>query len=224
MDDNYSKHGIAEPPIRVITHSSGAFVIAATIGDTSTALKKMWAESPKEEYGFYKSHAKDMDGPYRVPDYEDFRIAMYAAATPSNTFTGKFCPKAKSLKSCKTTQDNLAKAHLTLPLGTLNPNVDILIAYNPNDIGPTKARLISTKSSFGGASGLGGDKDLICDLINAQKAKVHPYDMVRQEGENYTSHYFKDYLNQRKSKVFLKAFMSDGDIIRHDFAEKFCDD
>ena len=222
IDNLYETNNKPEPSIKVITHSSGAFVIGATIGDTSTALKIMWAEEPQGQYGVYKAHAKDTIGNYRVPDFKDFRIAMYAAATPSNTFSGKFCPKAKTLESCNTLEADLSKANLALPLGVLNPNIVLLIAYNPYDVGPTKNGIIPTKSSFGGAAGLGADNELICDLINTENIKVYPFDMIRGKDEPLETHNFDHYLLQKKSRPFLQALMNEGGLTESNYKDVLC--
>ncbi|MBL4871016.1 MAG: hypothetical protein JKX72_08685 [Robiginitomaculum sp.] len=231
LESKYADDGI-EPAIRVLTHSSGAFVIGAIIGDPSSALPLMQKENIARltyrslRYFNFKDDAKSIHDiklrgletyqKYGVPQFKDFRIGLLAAATPSNTFTDEIYPKrcGDDPETCRNSE--LKRMNLKDPLGILNSNVTLLLGFNPKENGLTKFGLLSTKSSLGGASGLGADGELQCLLKefsrgnnqqHAEQGTVHPIDMRRNPPEDLKSHDFNLYLTQKKSALFYDALM-----------------
>ena len=82
--------GSSLPNILVTTHSSGAYVIGSTLGNPSEAWNyKSDALSDRMIEKLTCSQNECCDaGPYKLPDYPSIGLAMYAPATPSNTFVG----------------------------------------------------------------------------------------------------------------------------------------
>lgn len=81
-------------PVRVLTHSSGAFVAASLLGDATTALpeaQKALTQDNDEivgEYQIYQRYAQSTSDDFRVPSRADLRVGMLAAATPPGSFSG----------------------------------------------------------------------------------------------------------------------------------------
>lgn len=215
QDDNPNR------PVRIVTHSSGAFVIGATLGNPSSALPLLYNENKRKGVIGYnrlynnvaRLHTRprsnvDLKGQYGVPQLTDLRVAMYAAATPSTTF------------ACRDTDDIKCKGGNDSPQGLLNPNTVLLVSINEHDFGLTKA-IIPTTWSIGGNSGLGADHNLYCKLERDLAAlypdgqtqgRLFAFEM-RKSGSHLRygkrkSHSFQEYLIQSESEPYLDYLMN----------------
>lgn len=76
-------------PVRIMTHSSGAFVAGSLIGDSSAALT-LAQEGAKhaDYYKEFRAAIRSTNGPYRFFSVPNLRVGMVAPATPPSTFTG----------------------------------------------------------------------------------------------------------------------------------------
>lgn len=118
---NFAINDMQYPDIRVLTHSSGAFVTASTFGNMYTALPMMF--DPERRQGRYRElvhYRADMtDAFYKIPDFDDLRIGMIASATATNTFTG--------VSSHSQSTDDEHEA------GTLTSNTTLILTINWKD-------------------------------------------------------------------------------------------
>lgn len=152
-------------PIRVITHSSGAFVAASLLGNNSNALPlatdrvnastytsegtfeqtSMFSQedTPLGCYAFFKKHIADdsSQGSFSVPQPSDIRLAVIAPATPFNSFA--MLPTPPNFERQRRSQD-----------GLLVKKLDLIVGLNEDDVAVTKGFL---PSSAMGATTLGAN-------------------------------------------------------------------
>lgn len=188
------------PKIRILTHSSGAFVIGSTLGNAKSAQPLTYREGiTDQDYLFYRAHISDTTkGTYAIPNFPDIRVGMLAAATPSTTFVG-YKPIDKSDKG-----------------GILAKNTTLIFSINPKDKILTKY-VFNPNFSAIGATGAGADFDLYCyDLspkLNDMGVENHAFNFIRNDSwwPIWEDHKFTAYLSQDASEQFLKKLM-DADI------------
>jgi len=135
--------------VRVMTHSSGAFVFAATVGDPGAVFGALGNEST--EYREFRENASGSDR-FPIPRNADLRAAMVVPATPPESFAGG--PHAH--------KEEKALHHHA---GVLAP-VRLIIGANPRDFGVTKAILPGNWSLLGSSS-LGTSFNYFCGLRDA---------------------------------------------------------
>ncbi|MGB3166351.1 MAG: hypothetical protein WBA68_06185 [Alteraurantiacibacter sp.] len=194
--------------LRFLTHSSGAFVLGAAFGDPAATLPEL--RSPDNpEYRFFAAHAGAEGGPYRVPQFENLRIGMLAAATSSDTFADA---------------QNIGQ-------GFLSRGAQLLLAVNPHD-GTLAKRGLGADFPLSGATGLGANRLYFCRVLRtdaglaARKVNVVAYDFDRTDtamADRKSSHDFADYLEQAADhSTFLADFMSVQPVERAEEATRLC--
>jgi len=136
--------------VRILTHSSGAFVAASLVGDAGGALPLAWdaTQTPTpfegacthgnkcralKNYSFYNAYAASTapGSSLRVPDGRDLRIGMLAPATSAPSFEGS-----------------------RIYRGTTSPGVVLVFGSNSRDAVTGKSILAAGSL---GATTLGGD-------------------------------------------------------------------
>ncbi|MDC0598307.1 hypothetical protein OAP18_00490 [Gammaproteobacteria bacterium] len=195
-----------EPAIRVLTHSSGAFVATATFGNPIAALPLL--QSPKEdEYELFNMYADEDSGEYAIPQLKGLRVGMLAAATPSTSFIGPY--NSDYLKS----------------YGWLAEDTTLIISINPCDQILTKL-ISNTPCSFLrlnpirmlnilGATGTGADPALFRHTLSPKlcERSIEHYalDFMRTGDwkDKAKDHAFRVYLQQDESTPFLKLLMGE---------------
>ena len=211
----YEGNSIELPPIRILSHSSGAIVIGSLFGNPETALSCLTPHGFERKdckigYPDFYTHRSSINTRFGVPQIENMRIAMLAAATPSNTFSGGYCPDAKSVQECLKTPSNIKKGFL----GT--PSTSIIIGLNKDDIALTRG---IKNTSILGATGLGANLKYYCDvklrldqsLITPKaRASISMIDMMRTgaDADDASNHGFSTYLLQSQSTDFIKSLFS----------------
>lgn len=181
----------AARPIRIVTHSSGAFVAGALLGDSRLPNSTFWrtfsgscAGRPASLEAAIKDRMRDCadnvwarrqlaqqaepGGPPLIPPpaYDDIRILMLAAATPAQTFTGGGSPKAA---------------------GLMAPNVQLFVSVNRSDEAINKSGFGPT-TPFTSDTTLGALKDDYCSLQQNldQRRSQNPADTRHAYGFEFT--------------------------------------
>lgn len=154
LTDNFENNGMDLPDIKFLTHSSGAFVVGAILGNPYYALPRLKKGKHKgESYSNFYNLRKmqDADNRSRIPEFKSIKVGMFAAATPTTTFISK-----DDIEGQDTFEPNA---------GLLAKNVTLLFSINPNDWALSKVVGLTNLSTFG-ATGSGADKDCFCDYLN----------------------------------------------------------
>jgi hypothetical protein len=193
IDDRMAELG-KPARFRVITHSSGAFVMGAALGNPGEVLPNL-RDQKGWEYARFADHAKDETGAYRIPDPDEMRLAMFAPATPVQTFTG-----------------------LGPEQGLRARDVRLLYTVHPGDMALSKTKGIHVGCEKAGVTCMGARTDLYCDLVK-KSAKLDAHGTVRV-AYDFTrpsdAHAFAVYLDQAKSpdKSIIADLMTDGALAR----------
>lgn len=181
------------PHMRVLTHSSGAFVASAIFGNPTAALPLLKKPTKNERYKLFAAHASATSGPYRIPQPRSLKVAMLAAATPYASYSGSDA----------------------YPGGVAVRNLELLISVHPRDRAITKLGIIDCKLL--GASCLGARREDVCSLTRRLKkagkeARVTGYDFRRDEsiwGKEASAHDFSVYIRQASHhSSFFRDFMA----------------
>lgn len=208
------------PQFRILTHSSGAFVAAAIVGDSGGSLPCMKAhkftDSNRRQFtdheqklfnsctqtyvAFERSHRAPVpEALDSVPSTPDIRLGMMAPAMAATAFTGRVGDK------------NWPGDGLLIPSDSA-----LLIGYNPEDsalrkkVGP-----ISLPTHSGGESGLGTTPKQICRVVGKFQSESDPHvlaiDLNRRGrfASQKESHDFRVYLNQPEFEVMAGALMGE---------------
>lgn len=156
-----------ETPIRVVTHSSGAFVAASLIGDASAVLPLTQHHDDincktlgKPELYNYQEYRASASGSINlpIPSQSDIRIAMFAPATPSLSFRPDLCGHG----------------------GVLTSKTTLIVGGNFKDSATSKYRT-PQGSQILGATSLNASRDEYTLLVgglaenNRYKTSVFPY-------------------------------------------------
>jgi len=143
--------------IRILTHSSGAFVAASLLGNNTNALRL--AKDCTHDYKFFclNIHETSEDKLYRVPQPNNLRLGVIAPATPFNSFAMlRTCPNATYQRSSTD--------------GLLVKQMKLIVGANPKDFAISKA--IFSSALHGSTSlGMGGK--------NCEKLKIGLLDMKK---------------------------------------------
>ena len=189
----YADNNVQLPNVSVFTHSSGAFIIGATLGDPYDALPDL--KKPKSpEYAHFKKYKNGKNNTYPIPDFPQFRVGMIAAATPSETFT----------HSNKKPSDE--------ETGILSNNTSLIFSINENDFALNKGFGLQNVNALG-ASGAGADLALYCDeLAYLKEGQVESYAFNFAHPKSWfldlwDEHNVKSYLSHDNKKVFLQSLL-----------------
>lgn len=161
------------PAVRILTHSSGAFVGAAIVSDTGGSLPcmkdkkfRIGSDGVRRNkcgptylaYGENRD-SRDISNLDSVPQIRDLRMGMLAPATAAVAFTGS-------------TQEGWSGAGLLT-----GPESALIIAYNPKDEIITKFGL---PTGLGGESGLAANPDMICSIVDRFQSPDGAYILPKQ--------------------------------------------
>lgn len=193
------------PPVRVFTHSSGAYVAGATFGNPYNALPCL--HNPRHYCGtgyarFMTHRASQTPGDlYRIPEITDLRLGMIAAATSPDTFLQDTeCEGRRRWWQRSRTCTDISNSRAGFGVG----NAAITLSLNRNDYGLRKGVLPVRLARMWGSSSLGTDAEQACRLVQART----PPEVIAL---NFTSqHRFAD-----TSSHSLSSYL------RHDNAEAF---
>jgi hypothetical protein len=185
-------YGSEPPKLRIITHSSGAFVVGALLGNPYVALPRLHDGKPQEpEYVHFGLNKEGLSEEYPIPNFPEIRVGMIAAATPTVTFKGN-----RALDS-------------SMNSGILSANTKLVFTVNANDVVLSKGFGLS---GFAGATNSGTDVDQYCkDLDDLESSigaiETFSYDFAH---EDPTFWYFWDkhgvdtYLSHKNAKSFFQ--------------------
>jgi len=129
------------PPVRVFTHSSGAYVAGATFGNPYNALPCL--HDPSRYCGagyerFMTHRASQTPGDlYRIPEITDLRLGMIAAATPPDTFLKDAECEGRRRWWSRSTCTDISNSRA----GLGGAHTAITLSLNPNDYGLRKGVL-----------------------------------------------------------------------------------
>jgi len=183
LDESYKKQNQPLPHIKMITHSSGAFIVGALLGNPFSALPDL-QEVPEDstEYKlFYENRGLNSIN-YPIPDFPSIRVGFIAAATPTTTFAGKLDKK-----------DN----------GILSKNTTLIFTMNHRDIGLSKLFRIHNLS-FLGATGSGADRELYCKHLDKLKENDLGTDAYAYDFRDHNAPFYKTYDGHGVSSYFLQ--------------------
>ena len=233
MDDRRGGNGV-KPRIRFITHSSGAFVTAATFGNSLAAFPNYLEDNHRDEYyavyfqnrgltleQFEKTpsdqHHEFVLRQYRIPNMLDFRAAMFAAATSTNSFAmdPRKLPEKRKYDNIRAAQD--------VEYGWLDTgNSTLGFTVTKDDWALNKVILWAT--AFG-ASTMGREAHYYCDFVEdtfkkkGVKSHIFNFDRGTIEGsttKNFVrkylesrSHSMNVYLRQPQAKQLVKMLFED---------------
>lgn len=180
---------IPETPIRIITHSSGAFVAASLLGNNSNALPLASSGKCTNSYIIFCDNIENdyFENNFIIPHSNDMRLLMLAPATPFNSFA--MLPTISGAKYQRKSNDGILTKKLTLIVGA-----------NKNDIAITKGFL---PSSAGGATTLGVSfsdykklkpllAEMAYDKVRPRYITSHRIDFSESKTYNETSFYLWD--------------------------------
>jgi len=192
MDDLQGGDGLPQK-IRVITHSSGAFVIGATFGNSFAAFPQRLTDYPQNSgYKIFFENRSETSGDYRIPKVENLRVANFAAATPSNTYVYN--------------GEKLPNSDYNENYGWLAENSTIGFSVTNDDWGLRKVFL--RPESFG-ASTIGNNKKYYCDFMKEGldekevKSFIFNFDRNKSNGSK-RDHSILRYLVQPQAKPMLE--------------------
>lgn len=207
--DKYRSVGAVPPRLRVLTHSSGAFVIGATFGNPTRALPELQkTKNLDPDYEYFKQRAanrnSDLEPQYNVPQIPNLRIGMLAPATPSTTFS----KNPNEGDESKRTRNQ----------GLLIDGVEVLISINPKDKATNKYGL-GADFPGSGSTGVAAKAKYYCDLLRyrenfaADNVQFFGFDFTRSDsdwGNEDTSHSFVLYAKQAQQNIpFFEILLSD---------------
>ncbi|WP_426359389.1 hypothetical protein ACPUVO_03850 [Pseudocolwellia sp. HL-MZ19] len=207
LDEQYHKHKQSLPPVQMITHSSGAFIVGALLGDPISAQPDL--QDPPEDASEYKLFHKNRGAgstDYPIPDFPSIRVGFIAAATATNTYSGD--------KEYPST-------------GLLAKNTTMIFTMNYRDIGLSKLFRIHNFSSFG-ATGAGADRELYCrdlDTLNNNDiaTEVYAFDFRDHDApfyKTYDGHGVESYfLLKEQTDLFMKKIFD----LEYQDGEKYID-
>lgn len=201
------------PSFKILTHSSGSFVIGTTLGNPVTAqelLCKRNCHKKSEAYSWIKAYDMiKLNNPselYKIPNLKGVKMLMIAAATPSTTFTGNstnYCPQSKEW------------------YGFHQKESQLLLTLNKYDYALTKSYFLKTpikylisKFSIGenafGNSGLGAKKEQLKILEESMKkrnilVKFEDFSLINKKKN--TDHSISTYMNAQQMKILLDSFI-----------------
>ena len=187
MNDALAQSG-ARANVRMLSHSSGAFVIGSTVGNPGDVLPLLDDEKDFA-YQRFADNAAAKDGVYRVPQFDDLAIGLLAPATTVKTFSGQM-DEARE--------------------GMMTRGARLLYGINPDDEVITKGFLGCQR--FGVtcmASSYANYCEYLADSprLAAQDITVTAFDFKRTE--NGEKHPFADYLKQIETQTsFLADLMA----------------
>ena len=194
------------PRLVFLTHSSGAFVAGSTLGNPIYAQQNLQNPGRLWDYGlFHKYREGNVDaGHYRIPRFRATSLGMFAAATPSTTFT-----------HTKVDKDEIGS------IGLLSNNTSLVLSINPRDFALGKGfRLYNF--SFTGSTDAGASEEKFCKRLaqmpfvkpNVLKVRAinyesqnHPfYDIWDEHGLGGNEGYLSD-KNRKRNATFFDAIL-----------------
>lgn len=171
IEDVTREAGSELPEVTVMTHSSGAFVIGATLGNPVSALESLDTSDPKNNrrsdvddfYRSFKANADATTGRWKVPTKFDLTLAMVAPATSSWTFTGFISDEKISALPVSYAEaiDGTGKGIFDFARGFQIPKARIITTVTSSDVVIGKG--ILRPEAFG-ATNLGALESSYCEL------------------------------------------------------------
>lgn len=186
MNDELAKRG-RPSKIRILSHSSGAFVLGSTLGNPGEVLPLL--KKPKRfGYRRFARFASSADGAFAVPQFHDLAVLMLAPATTVKTFGGG------------EREDE----------GTLSRDMRLYYGINPDD------SVINKKfvgCSIAGVTCMAAKYDDYCDHLHANERlmrrgiRVAAYDLKRDQNGSIapSEHAFEGYLQQIGTETSMLA-------------------
>ena len=192
------------PTVHVLTHSSGAFVAGAMLGNPCHALPNLRDLNRRHgKYAaFYKNRATT-EGLHAVPKGLDIRVGMLAPATSALTFVES--------GDCGSEGEGVADQRT----GLRTEGAVILSSLNTKDRALRKAILPVEMTWIGGATGLGANPAQACELAAEAPAgtEVAIYDFTPKKGTAAPSdsHAIATYLAHPVADMFIRDLLLTND-------------
>jgi len=201
---------LPEPKIRILGHSSAAFIVGAAFGNPIGALPNLQKANPNKDPGYWDFYQERT----AVPHIDDLRIGIAAAATSSLTYAGFQKPCKLDAEKCK-------------EMGLLTRGSTLVLTLNPYDMVLIKKFGIENLS-LAGATGVGASKSTFCEVETSDRLaksniNVIGLDFIRDtELKDYKkSHSFSVYLTQEQSADFLQILMGEKEVSDHEIKDCF---
>ena len=192
MINEYNRSKRNLPQFTILTHSSGAFVAGALLGDPSSALKDLRNPPPiSAKYQLFKQHRADKTGRYAVPNIPNIRLAMIAAATPWNTFTG------------------YSKNGERIVDGILSPSTQLIFTLNYKDTALQKYLHLASLNLLG-ATNAGANSRIYCNRLQTVKnVKSIAFDFSDGGFLIWNSHGVDGYMSRENANDFISAALGE---------------
>lgn len=189
----------AATKLRVMTHSSGGFVISATLGDPGAVFGNVGLKS--DLFAEFRANAAG-SSKFPIPKNKDIRVAMVVPATPPASFAG-----------------GLDRLELRHP--GLLADARLIVGVNEKDIGVSKGPINGALSWFG-STDLGQSLRAFCSLSaqlrSRPKGEMPPAPrLVNFEGSEpvtraalfWEAHDWELYLQRSKMREMLTALFDE---------------
>ncbi|ANU07253.1 hypothetical protein [Paraurantiacibacter namhicola] len=187
--------------VRILAHSSGAFVLGATFGDPVAVLDLLQNPEKNADYARFEQQRQATTGDYRIPQLKDLRVGIMAAATAPATFTGII---------------DRGKGEIVFPgAGWLEKGSQILLSIQPDDAALNKGFVGCQRTGY---SCLGARWTDACRVasdkgLKDREVEVRTYDFTRGQypwSEDKRSHNFGIYVLQAaRGSTFLQDLLAD---------------
>lgn len=186
---------ISNLPLRILTHSSGAFVAGSIFGNPVSANPRLLCSSKnsaiKHKFAREIMGENSLEGRYAIPMIENVRIFMVAPATPAKTFTG-----AGGSDCDENTYKNGNKY-----FGLQNTNVFLISTINEKD-------RVLISGSYSGDACLGWNKECVERLKADSSARGYNYLNVDANFNlSIKNHGVKQYFRQTSVSRALDVFI-----------------
>ena len=199
IDEFSKKDELTSLKVRVVTHSSGAFVIGSTFGNPTAAQPLLQKSNGTDlDWELFQKNVNPTSGKYVIPKMTNLRVGMLAPATPTNTFAAYQIDEKGNIKT------DINKA-----LGWLAREAVLIFSVNEHDKVLNKFFLIP--SYYIGATTTGADIGFFCsnldDGLNQLGVQHYGIDFKQYWWPRWEDHAFTTYLTQPESKLFFETLL-----------------
>lgn len=139
LSEELKLRGLNQPSVRIMTHSSGAYLVGATFGNPASALPKL--RDGTDIYRTFAANAVAKTGRWRIPQITDLTLGLMAPATGSWTYTGfvREEPQGNKVAGYDTVGptwfERERRGWFDFERGLQVPRTRIVATQNPSDIG-----------------------------------------------------------------------------------------
>jgi|GEM_PF-4619801 len=221
------ERSIDQPSIRLVSHSSGAFVSGAIFGNPYSALPAL--REGEDIYAQFKANRLASTGRWRIPQITDLSLGYIAPATGSWTFTGYVRQKPDSADNSRFVEakDSEGDGWFDFDRGIQVQKTRLAFSQKASDVAVGRHGF---HLGFLGSVHLGSKKSSGCEIVQWSKKRGLGTDVVtlnfkptlsdrlRKLVSPSSSHSLENYMQQKASEDFIDFLLDQpvsGDFI-HD--------